>query len=241
MKLTKQGGNLMSFNGFSSNTLEFLIENRLNNSKSWYDEHKTEYNNFVLSPLKELVCDLSSYMLEIDPFLEVTPATNKTISRIYRDTRFSKDKSLFRINMWLVFTRPKKSWPDFPAFFFEVFPDKYRYGVGHYQASRETMDAYRKLIHTNHPVFRKALSCYESQHTFQLMGDPYKKSLVPGNPDNIKEWYDQKNIYFEHVSTNLKPLFSKNLVTELRTEFNTLGPIYRFLCEGAEKDLNSSF
>jgi uncharacterized protein (TIGR02453 family) len=225
----------MSFNGFSSKTLEFLFENRLINSKSWFSEHQPEYHNLIMSPFKELVCELSGSILDIDPFIEVTPATNKTISRIYRDTRFSKDKSLYRDNMWLVFTRPKKSWPDFPAFFFEIYPDRYRYGMGHFLASRETMEIYRELINKTHPLFLEALSRYENQNIFLLQGDKYKKTLAPGKSDNIKDWYDRKNIYFEHTSANLKQLFSKQLITELTDGFNTLKPIYNFLCEVAEK------
>jgi uncharacterized protein (TIGR02453 family) len=221
----------MSFNGFCSNTLEFLIDNRLHNSKSWFDEHKAAYNDFVLSLFRELAAALSGHMLQIDPLFEVKPAVGKTISRIYRDIRFSKDKSLFRENMWLVFMRNKNSWPDFPAFYLDVFPFGYKYGVGHYAASRETMQSYRKLILKKDPIFMKAYACYEKQHTFQLMGEKYKRTLAPDQPDQIKEWTDRKNIYFEHSSTNLEQLFSKDLVGELVKGFHTIQPVYEFLCE----------
>lgn len=220
----------MVFNGFNESMLHFLVENKLNNSKLWFDEHKAVYNESVLTPLKELVCDLSSCALEIDPLIDVTPSINKTISRVYRDTRFSKDKSLYRDNMWIVFMRQKKTWPDYPAFYFEVYPTSYRYGMGYYIASKEAMQLYREFINNNNPSFQKAISCYEKQDTFKLLGDKYKRTLDASKPDNIKEWYDRKTIYFEHSSTDLSKIFSKNIIPEIISGFNILKPIYTFLC-----------
>jgi Uncharacterized conserved protein len=225
----------MSFNGFCSNTLEFLIENRLNDSKSWFEEHKTEYNDFLLSPLKELVAELSSPILELDPLIGVTPAIGKTISRIYRDTRFSKDKSLFRENMWLVFIRDKRSCPEWPAFYFDISPMHFGYGMGYYATSKETLQLFREYIANNHPAFLQAFSCYGQQHTFQFTGEKYKKLQSAALPEPVKDWYVRKNINFDHTSTDLKPLFSKKLVGELVTGYRILQPIYAFLCDIQEQ------
>jgi uncharacterized protein (TIGR02453 family) len=224
----------MSFNGFSNNALEFLIENKINDSKFWFNEHKSEYNDFVLTPLKELVEALTNTLLEIDPFLEVTPAVGKTISRIYRDTRFSKDKSFFRDNMWLAFSRHKSSGLESPSFYFDIHPGGYGYGMGYYAAPRECMQIYRERISQNHPAFLQAMTCYNKQHTFKLMGEKYKRPLAPELPDSIQEWHNRKNIYFENQATDPKKLFTKELVEELQKGYRTLQPIYEFLVEVRE-------
>ncbi|MDA8210412.1 MAG: DUF2461 domain-containing protein [Clostridia bacterium] len=91
-----------SFKGFSKSTLDFLKNLKANNNKVWFETHKQDYQEYLLKPLKDLVMDLSSFMLSIDPYLETKPAVNKTISRIYRDTRFSKDKSPYKSTMWII-------------------------------------------------------------------------------------------------------------------------------------------
>jgi hypothetical protein len=53
-----------------------------------------------------LVGALGEFMLSIDPWFEVTPAVDRTISRIYCDTRFAKDKSPYKTTMWITFKRP---------------------------------------------------------------------------------------------------------------------------------------
>ena len=77
----------MPFEGFSRKTLDFLVENRIQNRKAWFEEHRGDYNRHVLTPLRELVTALTPAMLKIDPLFTVEPSVNKTIARIYRDVR----------------------------------------------------------------------------------------------------------------------------------------------------------
>ncbi|MHB8918961.1 MAG: DUF2461 family protein, partial [Desulfocucumaceae bacterium] len=115
-----------SFNGFSPETLEFLINLGLNNDKAWFESNKHQYQEFLLEPLRSLASDLGPFMLSIDPYLEVSPG--RSVSRIYRDTRFSRDKSPYKTNMWAAFKRPSRDWKADPVFFFEIYQDWYRYG-----------------------------------------------------------------------------------------------------------------
>ncbi|MHB8062813.1 MAG: DUF2461 family protein, partial [Ruminiclostridium sp.] len=105
-----------NFSGFQFQTLDFLSNLVLNNNKTWFDENKDNYQQYILDPLGRLVQDLSRPMLEIDPLFEVTPSVNKTISRIYRDTRFSKNKNPYKDSVWITFKRPGKEWSDVPSF-----------------------------------------------------------------------------------------------------------------------------
>ncbi|MBN1974157.1 MAG: DUF2461 domain-containing protein [Sedimentisphaerales bacterium] len=133
------------FNGFYPETLKFLKSLEANNNKLWFEKHRADYEQFVLEPLKNLVTDLGDFMLKIDPRFEITPSINKTISRIYRDTRFSSDKSPYRSNFWIVFKRHDKDWSfKSCAYFFEVFPNFYHYGMGFYNAAPAIMSKFRE-------------------------------------------------------------------------------------------------
>lgn len=103
----------------------------MRDSKSWFEEHRADYERLVLLPMRALVEDLTSTMLGIDPELTVDPAVNKTISRIYRDTRFSRDRLLFRSGMWITFMRKKKFWEGLPGFYFLFSPQDFCIGVGY--------------------------------------------------------------------------------------------------------------
>ena len=163
-----------SFTGFSKQTLNFLQNLKENNNKIWFEQNKHVYNEHLLQPFRNLVSDLTGEMLVIDSSFEILPSVNKTISRIYRDTRFSKDKSLFRSNMWLTFKRRNKDWKNAPAYFFEIFPDYYRYGMGYFQASRDTIDLLKKSIDNNLALFLEAIKFHKSQTMFILKNEKYK-------------------------------------------------------------------
>jgi uncharacterized protein (TIGR02453 family) len=98
------------FQGFSRKTFTFLRDLGRNNDKTWFVAHRGVYEEHVLQPLRDLVSDLADFMLGIDLSFEVEPAVGKTISRIYRDTRFSKDKSPFR-DTWIAFNAPAGTGP----------------------------------------------------------------------------------------------------------------------------------
>jgi len=125
------------FNGFLPQAPGFLERLAANNNKAWFDEHRDQYEELLLEPLKLLVGDLTETMRAIDPALITIPAVDKTISRIYRDTRFSRNKSPCRTCLWITFKRRSPDWKQAPCFFFELTADSYRYGMGFYSAFRE--------------------------------------------------------------------------------------------------------
>ena len=222
----------MEFQGFSSKGLRFLREVRKRNSKPWFEENRSVYTDHLLAPFQQLVAVLSGTMLSIDPMFEVRPAINKTISRIYRDTRFSNDKSLYRDTMWLTFKRPVKDWQDRPGFFFELTPTTYRYGMGFYQARRSTMDAFRQTIDRNPRKFLRATSFYRTDNRFELHGEKYKRPLESDHPDTIQDWYQRKSWYLACNRKIDDIVQSPDLVDELREGFVMLKSLYLFVPSG---------
>lgn len=216
------------FEGFSPQTFTFLENLKVHNSKVWFETHRREYERYLLGPLRQLVMELGEFMLTIDAGFDIQPAINKTISRIYRDTRFSKDKSLFRANMWIVFKVPDPNWKARPAFFFEIFPEWYRYGMGFYTATPDSMAALWAEIDAESPSFSEVLGIYHNQEIFELAGQCYKRRFDPQKPAEIQEWYQRRNIYLVSNHSLEEILYSGELVTELIAAFQLLGPIYHF-------------
>ncbi|UCE04792.1 MAG: DUF2461 domain-containing protein [bacterium] len=217
------------FSGFSHQTLDFIHTLKEKNSKAWFQEKKHLYQACLVEPLQDLVSDLGEFMLTIDPFFEIRPAIDKTISRIYRDTRFSKDKSLFKNNMWITFKRPIKDWKDAPCYYFEIFPNWYRYGMGYYSASRATMVRFREAIDGNPGEFLDVISFFKKQNLFQLEGEKYKRLIENHHPPEIDEWYQWKSFYLACNREIDEVLFSRKLVDELIFGFMMLKPLYQYL------------
>jgi len=223
------------FTGFSPETLDFLVNLKKNNSKSWFEQHKEEYNERLLGPFRSLAAELGEFMLTIDPYFEVRPQVTRAISRIYRDTRFSKDKSLFRDRMWLTYKRPVKEWMDLPGFYFELTPGFYRYGMGFYSAKRATMDAFREAMRDDPQAFLKTISFSGDNSLFTLHGDMYKRPLPNDLPEEFQTWYQRRSFYLACNRDIDDALFSPLLVDDLIIGFNMLRPLYRFILNAHPK------
>lgn len=216
-----------SFNGFSAQTLDFLKNLGENNSRDWFEAHKDQYRKYLLEPLRNLASDLGPFMLSIDPYLEVSPG--RAVSRIYRDTRFSRDKSPYKTNMWAAFKRPSRDWKADPVFFFEIFQDWYRYGMGFYSAERQTMDRLREVIDRRPEEFLQAVSAFSGTNTFVLEGDKYKKTLKKDLPEEIQDWYQRKSLCLICNKKAGRNLFSSTLIGDLTAGFRLATPFYHFL------------
>ena len=218
------------FKGFSPKTLKFLKDLKNNNNKTWFKTHKADYEDYVLRPMKDLVSDLGYSMLDIDPCFEITPAVNKTISKIYRDTRFSKDKSPFRSVVWFTFKNQKKDWTTHVCgYFFELSIDSYRYGMGFYNAAPVIMSKFREMIDENPKEFLKAVSFFYKEKTFVLEGEKYKRIIDKTKPEKIQNWYQRKNMYLVCNRKKDKILFSNKLADNLVYGFNLIAPFYHYL------------
>jgi len=212
-------------NHFTPDTLAFLDELKAVNNKDWYNEHKAEFESFVSEPMKALTERLSGFMLSIDPSFETKPS--RVISRIYRDTRFSKDKSLFRDCMWLAFKRGGKEWQNHPAFYFEISPHGYRYGMGFYEAGKENMDSVRTAI-DHDPKGFEVVSAPVEASGFELAGDDYKRIIKP-HPPHLAKYYQKKSFYFVKNREIDGAVFDKNFADELKNEFERLRGFYLYL------------
>lgn len=216
----------MLFDGFKPDALRFLKDLDLNNNKEWFESRRDDYDSLILVPLRKLVMDLSPTMSDIDPQLELRPVVNKTISRIYRDTRFSKDKRIFRNHMWISFKHPQTDWHDTPSWWFEIMPQGYTYGMGFYQASPVTMENFRQKLETDLPGFKRAISFYPGDPPFCLEGSTYKRKMVNDLPDDTQTWYQRRNMYLICKRPEEKILYSADLVGLIERRFLELRPLY---------------
>ena len=216
---------------FSKKTLDFLLENRLNDSKVWYQEHKEDYKKYVAEPFSEFINALQPTINEIDSEIICNP---KRFSKLYRDARFSKGGSIFRENVWCSFERRSEQFESLPSFYFDLSPNGFEYGCGYYMASTATMNALRNMILKNDKAFQAAINAYESQNTFQLSGDLYKKNRYPDQSERLCNWLNRKSIYLFCRSTDINRLSSTDLADEISRDYKKIAPVYHFFMKAQE-------
>ncbi len=218
---------------FSEKTTEFLILNRITDSRLWFEEHRGEYEELVLEPLRQLVRDLTPAMLEIDPFFCCEPKIGKCISRIFRDTRYSRDKHIFRDSMWISFSRRRIIAGETPGYFFEVSPRGLLWGCGWYQAPPEAMAILRERVLAGDKRFLACQRMLKKRPDFYLSDERYKRSKYPDAPEALREWLDLKNVCLLAGGELDALLPSPALPDVLAADFKAMRPLYDFLTEVA--------
>lgn len=91
---------------FSKETFKFFKDLKRNNHKDWMDAHRERYQESVVRPLKKLMEEMAPAVLKLDSRFETTGRRGANLSRINNDIRFSKDKTLYKTNLYLKFSVP---------------------------------------------------------------------------------------------------------------------------------------
>lgn len=216
---------------FTSKTPEFIFENHAHDSKEWFHEHKGDYEKYIKEPFKEFVEKIEPFMKKIDGEISCDP---KRLSRIYRDARYAKGKSVFRDYIWYSFGRTRENATSLPGFYFSVSPKGFDYGCGYYYTPTSTIAAMRKLILTEDLSFIAAKEAYKKQKAFTLGGELYKRDRYPEQPDENKLWLNRKNIFLFAESGDFKTLYGKELPEKIGKEFRKIAPVYDFFMKAEQ-------
>lgn len=219
----------MPFQGFTKESIKFLFELGYHNDREWFQANKQKYLDHVLKPFQALVADLGEKMLGIDPEFEITPAVDKTISRIYRDTRFSKDKTPYRNNVWISFKRKAGDWKEKPVYFFELYPDYFHYGMGFFVYTVATREKLRKQILSDGESFLSMVSKICKRSGVALAGEKFKRVKDKEAPPELREWFERKDLYLYHRKDIDDSVFSSRLAHDLHKIFLEMKPFYDYL------------
>ncbi len=222
----------MSFTGFTPTTISFLNDLGHNNNKEWFEARRDIYEEHVLQPMRDLTAGLEPCMKEIDPYIDTTPVINKTISRIYRDTRFSNDKRPLRNDLWITFRRPKKEWGNVPEFYFYFTPERYEFGMGFYCATPANMSKIREHIDRCPELFQPIVDFYDSHKVYRLGGEEYKKTIVNTHTESFQKWLQKKSLYVSSGNELDEAFFSPQLASRLEKAFWEHSDLYRFITKG---------
>ena len=217
------------FTGFSDETVQFLMDLKFHNNAAFFHSQHERYVHDVQQPFYEMIDDLAPDMRKIDPMMEIRPY--KCLSRIHRDTRFSRDKSPYRDHHWFLFRREAEPREKSLFYFFEFGPDRLNWGMGIWGENRELMDMFRKKM-ISYPDYILALMDDMNLKKKELFlgGTYYKRMDIPSAiPEGLKRWYVSREMYVGRNNPPLQWAFSDRVLKETRKDFLTLAPLYQLL------------
>ena len=173
----------ITFPGFPKKTVTFLRDLAANNNRDWFAAHKTEYEAEVLEPSRAFVRAMGERLRRLSPGIQAEPRTDGSLFRIFRDTRFSPDKSPYKTNLGIYFWEGKGSRLECSGYYFHLEPPVLMLGGGVYVFSRPLLERYRRAVAD--PEYGGSLAAIVKKITarpgYTLGGEHYKR--VPAGLD----------------------------------------------------------
>jgi uncharacterized protein (TIGR02453 family) len=138
---------MVEFRGFSKKTLPFLESIRQNNSKEWFELHRDEYENYILEPCRAFVEEFGEHLMALEPTINFSPKINKSLFRIYRDTRrMGANKVPLKHRIGVIFWQGSGSRMQSSSFYLHFSPDELFVSAGVRWFEKPMLDAYREYI-----------------------------------------------------------------------------------------------
>ena len=221
------------FEGFPNQGIEFLERLKKNNNRDWFTKHKSDYEEFVKFPMQCLIASLISPMKKYVPEIDVNPKRN--MFRIYRDTRFSKNKTPYKTHVAAVF-HLKGHWQQSAGYYVHIEPGNIYVGGGIYMPDSNQLKLIRRAIGEQSMEFNSIVDSKLFKKRFgTLEGDKLQRAPLGYPPDHpMIEWLKHKSFY-TGVEWKESECYSPKFIDKIVAMYKELSPLIRFLNRALKK------
>lgn len=209
------------------NTLRFLRELKQNNNREWFTENKqayTEAHQNMISFVEDLITETAKFDEEIAKI-----DAKKSLFRIYRDVRFSKDKSPYKTNFGAALGMGKGK--NISGYYLHIEPGKSFASGGVYQPESSVLKEIRKEISYNGQEFVKVLEKDEFRNNFRGLSVENRLQKIPQGfekDDPMAEYLKLKHYIVIHPLSD-DAVMHENAVQNIAKIFASIQPLNDFL------------
>ena len=210
-----------------SSTLQFLRNLEKNNNREWFNENKTLYQEAqqdVISFVEKLIEEMADFDEEMGKL-----EAKKSVFRIYRDTRFSKDKTPYKTNFGAGLGMGKGN--KISGYYLHIEPGKSFLAGGVYNPEPSVLKTIRQEISAFGDEFKAILEQDEFRNYFRGLSVEDKLKKVPQGfekDDKMAEYLKLKHFIVTHPISD-EQLLSENAVKEFTKIFKAMKPLNDFL------------
>ena len=221
--------------GFTPETIAFLRELGENNNRDWFNANKHRYETHVLDVALEFIQSMYEPLAEIAPrFTAIPKRMGGSLMRVYRDTRFSKNKTPYKTNIGIQFRHEQARDVHSPGYYVHIDPENVFLGVGMWRPPSDALRQIRERISHKTSEWDRASGDQAFRRHFVLGGEsltrpPRGFDASHRRIDDIKrkDFIAVKDMTVEEA---LAPRFQQ----KVETAFRASEPYMRFLCKSVD-------
>jgi uncharacterized protein (TIGR02453 family) len=217
------------FEGFPKQGIQFLKRLKRNNNRGWFDKHKNEYEEFLKLPMQSFIFALQPHFAAFAPEFDLSP--KRSIFRIYRDVRFSNDKTPYKTHIAAHFVRRgrEKGFVG-SGYYFHIEPGEVFIGGGIYMPDSDQLKGIRKAVGQRSGEFLSILNDRKFKKRFGKLEGNNLQRMPKGYDEShpMAEWLKLKQ-FFVGVSLPESACHKTSLVDTIAAISKDAAPFVKFL------------
>ena len=220
---------------FTQATFSFLEALSANNERPWFEAHKQEYEDFVRTPALDFIGRMSDEMPAISRhFLAQPKKVGGSLMRVYRDTRFSRDKTPYKTNIGIQFRHELGKDVHAPGYYLHIAPEQCFLAVGLWRPDADALFRIRQAIVQNDEAWLAARDDAGFRNRFTLEGDALANA--PRGFARDHPWVEdlKRKDFIAMMPLARKVITSRALHSHVVESFRQAAPYMRFLCGALE-------
>jgi uncharacterized protein (TIGR02453 family) len=145
---------IMAFKGFPKEGITFLSEIIQNNTKEWFEANRDRHDQYIVTPDRLFVEEMGEHLQILIPTINAIPKTNKSLFKIYRDSRFHPTEPI-KTKIGILFWQGAGHRMQSSSFYMHYAPHELFWAAGIRNFKPPLLAAYREYI--QHPAHREEL------------------------------------------------------------------------------------
>lgn len=222
-----------AFQGFTPQTVKFFNELRQHNNRAWFQERKPLYDREVLAPSRAFVAAMGERLQKIAPLVSAEPKVNQSLFRIYRDVRFSQDKSPYKTHLGVWFWEGPGPRMECSGFYFHLDPPKVMLAVGMHCLPKFLLPPFRQAVADDNLGARLERAVAKVRRAgYEVGGLKYKRVPRGFDPEHPRQELLRYDSLWAAWEVDIPPeLYTAELPAWCLPHFKAMLPLHQWLLE----------
>lgn len=217
-----------AFAGFPEEMVRFFRSLKRNNRREWFQPRKHLFEQQVKTPMLELVSAINGELAKFAP--EYVTEPKSAIFRIYRDTRFSADKTPYKSHIAASFSRRGSERLGTGGFYFSISPEVIEVAAGIWHPDRDVTLLVRNHIAETHQELSRILADKKARKLAgSLGGDALTRSPKGFDPEHPAAGFIKMKDWVLDVTLDPTLATTPKLKGEIAARFRAMAPLIRYL------------
>jgi uncharacterized protein (TIGR02453 family) len=226
---------MTDFNGFPKEFFAFFEELKENNNRTWFNENKTRYYETVVNPISEFIVCIGPRLRKISRHYVADPKPHGgSMFRIYRDTRFSKDKAPYKTHAACHFRHEAGKNAHAPGFYVHLETDEVTVGGGIWQPPAPHLAKIRDYIADNARAWARIANAKKIQDAGGIRGDSLKRPPRGFDAEHVHIRDLKRKSFYVMTSAAASTAMKSSFVDDVTEAFRRAAPLNRFITEAIE-------